>query len=128
MDVIHIGPLALPAGLLLAFGALFAAFAIGNRSARVRGVRVESLLWMVAGVGMAVARAAFVVRYRDLYAGTPLAMFDIRDRGFDLPVGAVAAVLTALWLAWRDPPRRRPLAAGAVALAGWLLRRCRRAR
>jgi prolipoprotein diacylglyceryltransferase len=45
---------------------------------------------MITG-GIAVARLIFVLRHADFYAGTPLAVLDLRDGGFDSLAGFLTA-------------------------------------
>jgi prolipoprotein diacylglyceryltransferase len=115
MDAINIGPLSFRVGLIVTFAAILLGLAVGNRAARARGVRVEPMLWVVIGAGVLAARIGFVLQYLDMYARAPLGMLNIRDGGFSAPIGAVAAAGAAVWLAWRDRDRRRPLAVGVLA-------------
>lgn len=72
-------------------------------------------LFDAAGIGLLVARLAFVLRWWPQYREDPLLMVRIGDGGFMLVPGLLAA---ALWLWWRTratPLQRRPIAIGALA-------------
>ncbi len=64
--------------------------------------------------GLLAARLAFVARYAEQYAATPLSLVDIRDGGFLALPGVIAAALIGAVLAWRRAALRRPLAVAAV--------------
>jgi thiol-disulfide isomerase/thioredoxin len=48
------------------------------------------------------------------YADSPASVIDIRDGGWNLPIGVVAGLAWLLRLGWRTPTQRPALAAGAV--------------
>lgn len=118
---LQIGPLALPAPLLLAFGAVALGIFIGQRAARKAAIDVEPLLFRLLLVAAVVARLAFVWQYKDAYLESPLDILDIRDGGWDAQAGVIAAWLTMLVLILRRPVLRTPLLAGVgAASAVWL--------
>jgi thiol-disulfide isomerase/thioredoxin len=115
--MLRLGPLLLPWGpLLLALGWGLAQQIAALATRRGLGDAQRALTGLLL-VALVAARAAFVARHLDGYAGV-VAMLDIRDLGFDAGVGwAVAAAGVAL-LCWRRAALRRslPAAAGAGAL------------
>ena len=107
MDAILIGPLALPAGTVVALITFSTAV-------------LASLwwLWLITLSALMGARLAFVLRYPEQYSG-PLAMVDIRDGGWWWP-GALAALPVIALCLWRRPELRLALlsctAAAMIAL------------
>ena len=76
----------------------------------------------VAGiVGIAIARAAYVIANLDLYLEAPVSMLDVRDGGW-MPWAGVAAGMAWLgFVAWRRrAPARALMPAAAIGLAAWL--------
>ena len=115
MTEITIGPLALPTALLVTFGAIMLGAALGNRIARSDGVQVERTLWLVIGIAVLAARAAFASQYWSQYAAEPWRLIDVRDGGFRPAAGVAAALIAAAWLAGRRPAQRKAVLAGVVA-------------
>jgi len=115
MDALTIGPVSFSGGLLTTFAAILAATIVGNVVGRKRGVDVERKLWIVIGVALLAARAAYVLRYARSYFVEPLSMFDIRDGGFFLAAGLIAGVAVAAWMAWRRRDARWAVIAGTAA-------------
>lgn len=115
MTEIAIGPFALPTALLVTFGAIMLGTALGNRIARSEGVQVERLLWLVIGVAVLAARAAFASQYWSQYAAEPWRLIDLRDGGFRPAAGVAAALIAGAWLAGRRPAQRKAVLAGVVA-------------
>ncbi|MDQ4170856.1 prolipoprotein diacylglyceryl transferase family protein, partial [Pseudomonas aeruginosa] len=117
-----LGPLVVSLQHLLLFLALGAALLGGWLAARGGGRNAEPVLFNLLLLGLLVARLAFVVRYWPQYRGDFAQMLDIRDGGFLAWPGLLAAVLGALFWAWRRPALRRSLGVGAsLGLAFWLL-------
>ncbi|MBF3094766.1 prolipoprotein diacylglyceryl transferase family protein, partial [Pseudomonas aeruginosa] len=85
----------------------------GWLAARGGGRNAEPVLFNLLLLGLLVARLAFVVRYWPQYRGDFAQMLDIRDGGFLAWPGLLAAVLGALFWAWRRPALRRSLGVGA---------------
>lgn len=110
-----IGPFSFSAGLLTSFVAVLVVLLVGERLGRKRGADVELRLWIVVAVGVIAARAAYVVRFADVYLESPLTMLDIRDGGFRVLVGLAAAMASAALLGWRNRLHRVPLLLGASA-------------
>lgn len=117
-----LGPLVVSLQHLLLFLALGAALLGGWLAARGGGRNAEPVLFNLLLLGLLVARLAFVVRYWPQYRGDFAQMLDIRDGGFLAWPGLLAAVLGALFWAWRRPALRRSLVsapARAGVLAAW---------
>ena len=115
---ILIGPLALPAGTVVAL-ITFSAAVLASIWWQWRGKPVEKWLWLITLAALAGARLAFVLRYPDQYAGL-MAMADIRDGGWLWP-GSLAALPVFGLCLWRRPALRLALlsstAAAMVAIA-----------
>jgi thiol-disulfide isomerase/thioredoxin len=108
-DAFVIGPLLLPFSLLLVLASVGATAFVGNRIARRAGIDVEGVLWRTLLVGLLAARLAFVYEYRSLYFASPLSILDIRDGGWNAPLGLMAAWLYALQRQRRDANLGKPL-------------------
>lgn len=119
MTEVMIGPLVLPVSLLVTLVAVIAGIAVGNRIARSDGVHVERILLFVIAIAVLTARAAFVGVYWDRYANEPWRIIDVRDGGFRLALGVLAAVIAGGWVAWRRADKRKAVIAGV--LSGTLL-------
>jgi thiol-disulfide isomerase/thioredoxin len=115
MTDIALGGLPVPARLLLLFGSIFAALALGNRFAKEERVAVERWVWLAIALMLLAARLAFVLRYRDLYMEEPLRTIDIRDGGFRPAVGIAAGIVAAFWIAWRQAGHRKALLAALAS-------------
>lgn len=118
---LSLGPLVLSSKHLLLLLA-FASAWFGGWLASGRRQNIEPLLFRLLLLGLLVARLAFVMRYWTQYRDEAWRVIDIRDGGFLILPGLLAAVLGAMLWAWKRPPLRRPLGAGmAAGLALWLL-------
>lgn len=127
---ISIGPLALPvAPLLLGVSIWFGSWLAGRVAARVAGRGTDPAVLRAAGnamvngalLGLLAARMAHLAQHASLYAATPMAVFDLRDGGWNSMAGVGAGGAFLLWQAWRGPALRRGLAAGSLgALVLWL--------
>ncbi len=104
-----IGPVSFSGGLLTTFVAVIAMLVVGNRIGRLHKIDMERRLWIVIGVAVLAARATYVVRFADYYLASPLSILSIRDGGFSLPAGVIAAAACAAFLGWRSRAHRRPL-------------------
>lgn len=117
---LNLGPLAIPIDLALLYAAFFIAWLTGWLVGRKRGSNPESALFNMLVSGVLVARVAFIMQYFQQYTGNLWQMIDIRDGGFLLLPGVIAAVLVGLYKAWRQAPLRIPLAIGVcVGLLVW---------
>lgn len=115
---VQIGPLALPAGLVLLFLALCAAYGVAwwlrrHRQLPDAGPLVSDMLI----AGLLAARLAFVLRWHEQYLSAPWSTLNIRDGGFMAPAGIAGALAIAAWRCRRPAmaAMRRPLAASAAA-------------
>lgn len=116
----NIGPLALSTGVLaLLFGIIAGLAAVGFMARRGYPDAGHALYW-VLGLGLLVARVAYVAGWWPQYGQQPASVLNIRDGGFDPIAGLFGLVVTALLVGWRRPPLRRPLAVGvAIGIAAW---------
>jgi thiol-disulfide isomerase/thioredoxin len=120
MTTLQIGPLAFPVLPLLWLAALVLALTLAPWLLRRRGAAgqvpmAENALWGAALLGFGTARGVFVAGAWEAYRGSPWSVLDLRDGGFVLGPGLLAA---ALWLAWRGlraPVLRAPLSVAAAA-------------
>ncbi|NIF82348.1 redoxin family protein [Comamonas sp. Tr-654] len=122
-----IGPLAFPSMALATFVAMFASQWWARRKQRQGGQPMEALLLHATLAGLLAARAAYVVQWWPEYwssvsasAAGALQILDIRDGGWNLWAGLLAAALWAIWSARKQAPLRRgvlqSLCLGAVIL------------
>jgi thiol-disulfide isomerase/thioredoxin len=115
MLTMNIGPFALSSSILLLLAAGLAAAGIGHLVGRRQHAGIVNTLFDMLFAGVIVARIAFVAVWFDTYRSAPWSMLDIRDGGFMLWAGAVAALLVAIWRGWRQPVLRKPLMLGLLA-------------
>ncbi|HKM36796.1 MAG TPA: TlpA disulfide reductase family protein [Thiopseudomonas sp.] len=116
----NLGPLAIPMDLALIYGAFFIAWLSGWLIGKKRGINPESALFSMLISGVIVARVTFVGQYFEQYSNNLWQIIDIRDGGFLLLPGLIAAVLTGIYKAWRQAPLRVPLAIGVcIGLVVW---------
>ncbi|HLV77945.1 MAG TPA: TlpA disulfide reductase family protein [Marinobacter sp.] len=119
---VGVGPLSLSIGHLLLILAFVVALLVGALAGRKEKIPVAGTLTDVFLVAMVSARIGFVARYSDEYRSDWLGMIDIRDGGFDLVIGLVAALAFTAYLLWKKPLMRRTLgsavAAGMIVWAG----------
>lgn len=116
----NLGPLAIPMDLALLYAAFFIAWLSGWLIGRKRGCNPEAALFNMLLIGALVARVAFVLQYFEQYSSNFWQIIDIRDGGFLLLPGVIAALLTGIYKAWRQTPLRVPLAIGvAIGLIAW---------
>lgn len=120
MLTVNIGPLMMASTHLVLLVSLFLASLTGWWLGRHRERNPEKHLFNLLLLGLVVARLAFVALYFEHYRGDLLKVIDIRDGGFMVWPGIVAALLAGVALAWRDTTLRRPLGAAlAVGLVCW---------
>ena len=126
MASLTLGPLALPAELVV----LVAAVVLASVSARLLRKRmqadVEPLVWRVLLVSLVAARLGFVAEFAAVYADAPWQVLNLRDGGWSAPIGWGAAWACTIALGARHPPQRRAMwatmaMASMVALAGQLV-------
>lgn len=118
----ELGFLALSTERVLAAVAFALALLVGWLAGRGRGVSVVDVLSSMLLLALIVARLSFVLVYHEHYQLFSLGWLDIRDGGFLLWPGLLAAALYAGWRAWRQVVLRRPLVLASVIGGGfWLL-------
>ncbi|MCY1273100.1 Thiol-disulfide oxidoreductase ResA [compost metagenome] len=110
MTSLTLGPVAIPMQQALLYLGFFTALFAGWLAGRKRKANPEGALFAMLLGGLLVARLAFAGRYFDQYASAPWSLLDIRDGGFLLLPGLLAAALVGLLLAWRKPVLRQSLA------------------
>ena len=115
MLTVNLGPLTAPIGVFLTLTALLVATLVGRAAARGKQAGIGYALIDMLIAALLVARIAFVAIWFDTYRSSPWSMIDIRDGGFNPWAGLAAALLVALWYAWRRAPLRKPLALGLAA-------------
>lgn len=122
MEAISIGAFALPVRMGLFIIAAGLALFVGNLIAKRKGNDIERSFWTVLLVGIASARLAFVLVYRETYGAAPWTALDLRDGGMNTVVGVVGGLTMAGILAWRKREQRMPLLAalfsGALVWGG----------
>ena len=112
---VNLGPLALPLGVLGLLAAGLVAAGVGHWVGRRTETGIVNTLSDMLLAGVLAARIGFVAQWFELYRDSPWSMLDIRDGGFLVWAGVVAALFVALWQAWRRAALRKPLAAGLAA-------------
>ena len=124
-QALQLGPFILPWTVLVPLIAIGLGFAAGVRKGKAAGVDAAPALYRIVLVGAIAARLAFVWQLRDVYVDHPLDILDIRDGGWIVEVGLIAACFHALFLIRRQAMLRKPLVtaalmAGAVSVSGAL--------
>ncbi len=115
----NLGPLAIPMDLALLYGAFFIAWFSGWLIGKKRGTNPESALFNMLLIGAIIARTAFVIQYSEQYDSL-VQIIDIRDGGFLLLPGLIAAILVGVYKAWRQANLRVPLGIGVcIGLVVW---------
>lgn len=117
---LQLGPLSLPFSLLIVFGAVLAGSLASNRLGKRFGVDSEPAFFWLLLIAAAASRLVFVWRFHETYGATPFDAIDIRDGGWSLAGGAVAAWVVFLVFAWRRKGLRKPLG-GALAVTTAIL-------
>ena len=121
MLTVNLGPFPLSVAAILVIVALLVAAWAGRLAGRSQQISISNILIDMLVAAILVSRIAFVAVWFDTYRSSPWSIFDIRDGGFILWVGLLAALLVAAWQSWRRVPVRKPLsiglAAGALAWA-----------
>ncbi|MFB2704017.1 MULTISPECIES: prolipoprotein diacylglyceryl transferase family protein [Marinobacter] len=115
---VGVGPVSFSIGHLLLVLAFVVALIVGGITGRKHGTPIAGTLADIFVVAMLSARIGFVIRYYEHYQGDWLGMIDIRDGGFDMVAGLVAALVFAGFLMWRRASSRRAL--GTAMAAGLL--------
>lgn len=115
MLTFNLGSIPLPISLFLMLVALLVAAGVGRVVGRAQQTGISNILMDMLLVAVVAARIAFVAMWFKTYRSTPWTMLDIRDGGFTPWAGILAALLMAIWRAWRRPALRKPLTFGLVA-------------
>lgn len=122
MLTVNLGPIPLPITLFLMLVALLVAAGVGRLVGRGQQTGMGNVLVDMLWAALLLARIAFVAAWFDTYRGTPWSMLDIRDGGFTLWAGLLAASGVAIWRGWRRAALRKPLiwgvSAGVLAWGG----------
>jgi len=117
---LNIGPLALSSALLALLFGIIAGLAAAGFMARRGYPDAGHALYLALGLGLLIARVAYVVSWWPQYGQQPASVLNLRDGGFDPLAGVLGLLVTALLIGWRRPLLRRPLAIGAaVGIAAW---------
>ncbi|NWO05953.1 MAG: TlpA family protein disulfide reductase [Alteromonadaceae bacterium] len=112
---VGVGPLSLSVEHVLLMIAFAVALVAGAIAGRKRKIPVAGSLADIFLVAMVFARIGFVVQYFEQYRGDWLGMIDIRDGGFDMITGVIAALVFTGVLMWRRSQVRKPLTTALVA-------------
>jgi len=127
MQSVALGPLAIPLAPLLILLAALLSLGISHLLLRrqVDGPNLSKLagdaLLNAAFIGLLFARLAYVAEYAEAYLGSPWALLDIRDGGWNAMVGWLTAAAFLLWIGRQQAALRPTLAiAGLAAATLWL--------
>jgi thiol-disulfide isomerase/thioredoxin len=93
LQAIASGPFVFSVPSLLVFGSVAAGYAVGAWLDRRRDAGIARKLMSALLVALVAARATYVVEWLDAYARHPLDMLDIRDGGWNMPLGLLIAVI-----------------------------------
>jgi thiol-disulfide isomerase/thioredoxin len=117
MNALALGPLVLPAALLVGLLALVAGYIAGAIAQRRRHGQFDDGYTNIVLASLIGARLGFVAMYAPVYAASPWSVLDISDAGFSVP-GAIAGALAMLaWIALRRKAMNRSLGAALVVAA-----------
>ncbi|SIT44905.1 Redoxin domain-containing protein [Paraburkholderia ribeironis] len=109
-----IGSLAFPVPPLIFMFSIAVALLFGWLAVKRHG-SIETDIFAIVSGGLLAARVAFVLRFLPQYRHDWIAMFNIRDLGFDPLVGIVVGSLVAVWRLLWNKGSRTPLALGLAA-------------
>jgi len=115
MLTVNLGPFPLSFAAILVIVALFVAAWAGRMAGRSQQISIGNILVDMLIAAILAARIAFVAVWFETYSRSPWSMLDIRDGGFILWVGLLAALLVAAWRGWRRVSLRIPLSIGLVS-------------
>lgn len=125
-QAIAFGPFVFSLPLILVFGSLGLGFAVGSVLNGTASEQDKRLLFIAFVIALLAARAAYVIEWFGIYVLHPIDILDIRDGGWNIPLGLLIAVLYLMSLRRarvdRPAPRLKPafsaLAVAMVAYAG----------
>lgn len=114
---VSLGPFAVQVSHLLLLASLLVAAGVGHLVGRRQqvGIGIGNSLVDMLWAALLAARLAFIAIWFELYRSAPWSMLDIRDGGFTLWAGLLAASGVALWRGWSRPVLRQPLLWGLTA-------------
>ncbi len=112
---VNLGPFAVQTSHLLLFAASLVAAGVGHLLGRAQKIGIGNTLVDMLWAALLAARLTFIAFWFDVYWNAPWSMLDIRDGGFNLWAGLLAAIAVALWRGWRRPVLRGPLLWGLTA-------------
>lgn len=122
MDVITLGPLALPVEPVVLLLAMVAAVTISRLRARGEQRAAEDWVWLGFVGSVFLARTAYVLQYLPDYLENPISILDIRDGGFSSSAGVIFAIGFAGLVAWRRSAVKPRLVGATVAgMVVWFL-------
>ncbi|MBP8091686.1 MAG: TlpA family protein disulfide reductase, partial [Giesbergeria sp.] len=120
MGSMALGPVVLPADMVLLLATVVLALVAAKLLHKRLGADVEPLIWRVLVLSLLATRLGFVLEFAALYADAPLEVLNVRDGGWEPVAGWAAAWAFTAWLAWRRPLQRRALGSVLlVATAVW---------
>ncbi len=111
---VNLGPFSLQVSHLLFLMALLVAAGVGRWVGHHQKTTIGHVLLDMFWVGLLAARLAFVVSWFESYRSAPWTLLDIRDGGFTLWAGLLAAACLASWRGLQQPAMRKPLIWGLV--------------
>lgn len=110
-----VGPFSMPTQLIVLLICATVAAVIGHFVGRRQKASIGGTLADMALAAVFAARLVFVALWFDHYRDAPWRIFDIRDGGFTLWAGVLAAIFVAAWQGWRQATLRVPLLLGLAA-------------
>ncbi len=93
LQAIALGPFVFSVPSLLVFGSLASGYAAGTRINRHREAGAARDLTNALLVALVAARVTYVVEWLDAYRQHPFDIVDIRDGGWNVPLGLLIAVI-----------------------------------
>lgn len=121
MHSFQIGSFTLPGALIVLAVSVTIGLFVGKRIAGSLTTSVERKFWQTFWVGMIAARIGFVMKYKETYFASPLAIIDIRDGGWHIFAGFGAVCLFGLIQIIQIPAIKKPLGLALLAsLSIWL--------
>lgn len=118
-EVVTIGPLAFPLERLLALALIWGFLAVSLWMVRHEEGRARRTPWLALGIGIAVARASFVIVNWETYRSEPAAVAFFWQGGFDPVAGIIAAAIVVTFGLRNLRKIGGPLLALAAATAFW---------
>lgn len=115
MLTINFGFMQVPITVLLMIMVLLIAAGVGHLVGRPKRIGIGKVLLEMVLAALLASRIVFVVIGFDKYRHALWQVFDLRDGGFTIWAGLLAAAMLAIWHAWQSPDLRRPLALGLLA-------------